>query len=111
MSDKIQQIRERAHEIWQAQGKPEGRHVEHWLQAEQEVYGVGSDQANEGEGNKTAARAYDEAATAFAHSGSVEAAATAAAKAIENPAVAAELKEAEDTGKSRSRGEDPAVTG
>lgn len=26
----------RAYEIWQAEGKPEGRHLEHWEQARQE---------------------------------------------------------------------------
>ena len=37
MSDKTQQVRERAYRIWQAHGEPEGRHTDHWLQAEQEL--------------------------------------------------------------------------
>jgi hypothetical protein len=30
-------IRERAYEIWEASGRQEGRHREHWLQAEREL--------------------------------------------------------------------------
>lgn len=30
-------IEERAHEIWEAEGRPEGRDLDHWTQAEQEV--------------------------------------------------------------------------
>lgn len=32
-----QRIRERAYEIWEQAGRPEGRAVEHWLQAEAEM--------------------------------------------------------------------------
>jgi hypothetical protein len=34
-----QQIRSRAHELWEQQGRPAGRDVEFWLQAEEEVIG------------------------------------------------------------------------
>jgi len=30
-------IRDRAIQIWEAEGRPEGRHNEHWLQAEHEI--------------------------------------------------------------------------
>jgi hypothetical protein len=30
-------IRKRAYELWEAEGRPEGREVDHWLQAAQEV--------------------------------------------------------------------------
>jgi hypothetical protein len=30
-------IQSRAHEIWEAEGKPEGKHQEHWLAAQREV--------------------------------------------------------------------------
>ncbi len=30
-------IRQKAYEIWQAEGRPAGREVTHWLLAEQEV--------------------------------------------------------------------------
>ncbi|WP_424134785.1 DUF2934 domain-containing protein [Roseomonas chloroacetimidivorans] len=35
-------IRERAHALWEQQGRPEGRHEEHWLQAEQELSSAGA---------------------------------------------------------------------
>jgi hypothetical protein len=33
------QIAQRAFEIYEREGRPEGKHVEHWLQAEQELRG------------------------------------------------------------------------
>ena len=30
-------IRERAYEIWETAGRPEGKAVEHWLQAQAEI--------------------------------------------------------------------------
>jgi hypothetical protein len=32
-----ERIRERAYEIWERVGRPEGKAVEHWLQAEAEI--------------------------------------------------------------------------
>lgn len=32
-------VRARAYEIWEREGRPEGRHAEHWRQAEQELAG------------------------------------------------------------------------
>lgn len=32
-----ERIRSRAYELWEAEGRPEGREVDHWLQAAQEV--------------------------------------------------------------------------
>jgi hypothetical protein len=37
MSDREKDIRDRAHAIWEREGKPEGRHEEHWSQAEHEI--------------------------------------------------------------------------
>jgi hypothetical protein len=37
--DRDQRIRERAYAIWERQGRPEGRHDEHWSQAAEEVDG------------------------------------------------------------------------
>ncbi len=34
-----QQIRERAHALWEADGRPEGREMDYWLRAEKEVDG------------------------------------------------------------------------
>jgi hypothetical protein len=61
---------------------------------------------NEGEGNKTAARAYNRRATAHAKTGRARKAAHKAMRAIESPEGTA-LREAEIKGKSAARGEDP----
>lgn len=39
--DDKQRIRERAYELWEREGRPHGRHVDHWMQAEQEAQGRG----------------------------------------------------------------------
>ncbi len=65
-------------------------------------------QKNEGEGNRTAARAYNEATEKFAKSGRVQEQAELAKKAVDSEEKA-ELDEAERVGKSKARGEDPAV--
>ena len=63
---------------------------------------------NEGEGNKTAARQYNEAQQRFAQSGKVEEKAREAEKAINGPEKEA-LQQAEVVGKRHSAGDDPAV--
>ena len=65
-------------------------------------------QKNEGEGNRTAARVYNEATENFAKSGRVQEQAERAKKAVDSEEKA-ELDEAERVGKSKTRGEDPAV--
>jgi hypothetical protein len=65
-------------------------------------------QKNEGEGNKTAARRYNEATTDFAKSGQVEPAAQQAKKATEGKE-GAELRKAETEGRDKAKGEDPAL--
>jgi hypothetical protein len=64
---------------------------------------------NEGEGNKTAAAAYNRDQKHFAESGKVEPAAQDAARAVDGPE-AESLRKAEELGKRHSRGEDPAVS-
>jgi hypothetical protein len=61
---------------------------------------------NEGEGNKTAAREYNEAQRRFAESGKVEEKARKAEQALDGPEAQA-LRDAEALGKSRAAGEDP----
>ena len=58
-----------------------------------------SGQRNEGEGNKTAAREFNAAQTAFAKSGKVEPAAKAAEKSMSGPE-AESLKKAEEKGRA-----------
>ena len=36
-SAKEEAIRERAYLIWEEEGRPEGRHLDHWLRAEAEI--------------------------------------------------------------------------
>ncbi|WP_142847050.1 DUF2934 domain-containing protein [Telmatospirillum sp. J64-1] len=38
-----EQIRRRAYELWEDQGRPAGREHEHWLQAEREILGQGGE--------------------------------------------------------------------
>ena len=67
-----------------------------------------SDQANEGEGNRTAAREYNKAQSDFARSGRVKKAAEDAAVAVDGPE-GEELRRAEEKGKQHSarRGSSP----
>jgi hypothetical protein len=62
---------------------------------------------NEGEGNKTAARAYNEAQRRFAESGKVDEKAREAEQALHSDKQ--ELERAEAIGKRHAHGEDPAV--
>ena len=68
----------------------------------------GSGGANEGEGNRTAARHYEEATRDFVKKGGVDEKAREAARAVDGPEGEA-LKRAEREGKSHAHGEDPAV--
>jgi hypothetical protein len=108
MSDIIEHIRTRAYQLWEADGRPEGRDTDYWHEAERQVTeGWGSNGTNEGEGSQTGARQYNEAATEFAQSGAVEAAAQDAATALDT-AEAPELEKAEQAGRNRRHGADEA---
>jgi hypothetical protein len=63
---------------------------------------------NEGEGNKTAAREYNQAQKRFAQSGKVEQKAREAEEALDGPEKEA-LQQAEAIGNRHSAGEDPVV--
>lgn len=65
-------------------------------------------QKNEGEGNKTAARRYNDATTDFAKSGQVAPKAQEARKAAEGKEGDA-LRKAEAEGRNHAKGEDPAL--
>ncbi|TPI47572.1 DUF2934 domain-containing protein [Mesorhizobium sp. B2-9-1] len=43
--DKHERIRQRAHEIWEQAGRPEGAHMEHWDQAAAEIDAAGKPKA------------------------------------------------------------------
>ncbi|MBB2673678.1 UNVERIFIED_ORG: hypothetical protein GGE44_003247 [Rhizobium esperanzae] len=42
-TDKHEQIRRRAYEIWEAEGRPEGADLRHWMQARDELAGEDED--------------------------------------------------------------------
>jgi hypothetical protein len=66
------------------------------------------DPKNEGEGSRTAARAYNEKTKQFVENEDVEAKAEEAAQALEGKE-GDELRKAEEQGRSHSHGEDPQV--
>jgi hypothetical protein len=105
--DRHERISEEAHKLWIKEGRPTNRELDHWLEAERTVDGSGAS-VNEGEGSRTAARAYNKGATDFAHSGKVEKQARKAAKDLEGPERPS-LEQAEKIGRSHSRGEDPEI--
>ena len=43
--DRSRHIQQRAYAIWEQQGRPHGRHEDHWRQAESEVAGGGASAA------------------------------------------------------------------
>jgi hypothetical protein len=51
--DREEWIKLRAHQIWEAEGRPHGRHDEHWRQAEQEF------ESGQGTAQETAATVDD----------------------------------------------------
>jgi hypothetical protein len=68
-----------------------------------------SQQRNEGEGNRTAAREYNEAQQRFVKSGQVADRARDAAEALDKDSIRRELEHAEEIGRRHSAGEDPAI--
>jgi hypothetical protein len=66
-------------------------------------------QRNEGEGNRTAAREYNQAQQRFVKSGQVEKKAREAAHDIDDKKIRSELEHAEAVGKSHAAKEDPEV--
>lgn len=108
MDDK-RRIREWAYDLWEKEGRPTGRALDNWLEAEgRERTAAPAQQANEGEGNRTAARAFNREQQAFAQTGPVEQKAREAEAALAG-AERKPLKKAERAGRRRSRGEDPEV--
>ncbi len=99
--DRHSRISKEAYKIWEKEGQPHGRHDEHWAEAER--------QDNEGEGNRTAARAYNSKAKEFAEKGPVEKAAKKAKADLSGPE-GESLKKAEAKGRSKARGEDPQIS-
>ena len=103
--EKMDQLRSRAYQIWESEGRPQGRDLEHWLEAERELEAEDrKPRPKKEEAGLEAARAYNRDAQEFGRHENVEAKAQEAKHAIEG-AEASELKRAESIGKSRSRGQ------
>jgi hypothetical protein len=105
-NEKIDQLHNRAYQIWERKGRPQGRDLEHWLEAECELEANNdrNDRVNHEEAGLVAARAYNRDVQEFGRHENVEAKAQEARHAIEGPE-APELKRAEAIGRSRSRGQ------
>ena len=43
MDEQEDQVRRRAHELWENEGRPEGREMDFWLQAEREIGEAGKE--------------------------------------------------------------------
>jgi hypothetical protein len=117
MGEETERVRSTAYEIWEREGKQDGRALDHWLKAERHVLGQTGDgdqqdrkgsrlSANEGEGNRTAARQYNEAQQRFVGSGKVEKKAREAQKALDGEE-GKELRRAELVGKRRTAKKHP----
>jgi hypothetical protein len=105
-------------------GRPDAMQLERWSETTSDTTRLSEEEGNrmderskhtdlssprnEGEGNKTAGRQYNEAQRRFVESGQVEEKAREAEKALEGPEKA-ELQKAETIGKGHSAGEDPKV--
>ena len=68
-----------------------------------------SQQRNEGEGNRTTAREYNQAQQRFVKSGQVDKKAHEAEHDLDDQKIRRELEHAEAVGRSHSAGEDPQV--
>ncbi|MBN9056611.1 DUF2934 domain-containing protein [Shinella sp. NM-101] len=51
MDDHDERIRKRAHEIWEEEGRPEGREYSHWLRARADIRAEDGERAGRGETN------------------------------------------------------------
>ena len=70
--DKDEQIRRQAYKLWEDDGRPEGRHDEHWSRAEQHIgmMGDGTEEQNLGQtGNPSARITEAEVQEAFGQDG------------------------------------------
>jgi hypothetical protein len=104
VDEKIDQVRNRAYQIWERKGRPQGSDLVHWLEAERELEADDdrNHRAQKEEAGLEAARAYNRDVQEFGRHENVEAKAQEAKHAIEGPE-ASELERAEAIGKSRSR--------
>lgn len=109
MSDKPSRIHEHAYHLWEKAGRPHGRDLEHWLEAERELNeqaGGGRNQTGETASDPHgihAAERYNREVKESVSAGKSERAAQEAKQALEGPEREA-LKRAEEAGKRRAKG-------
>jgi hypothetical protein len=111
MSDKSKRIHEHAYHLWEKDGRPEGRHDEHWSQAEREVnehddFNSGNEAGSDPHGIH-AAEKYNDGVKESLRAGKSDEAAEAAKRAVEGPERET-LKRAEEAGKRASKGTEAA---
>jgi Protein of unknown function (DUF2934) len=97
--DYLRRVRLRAYLIWEREGRPEGREVDHWLAAEGEIA------KEEDAAGLRAGRSYDEGVRAFERSGRVQKAAEEAREAL-NTSEKNELDRAQEIGRRAGKGDD-----
>ena len=112
MSEKSKRIHEHAYHIWEKEGRPEGRHEDHWLEAEREIGRQDSENYKPSDASSDphgihAAEEYNRNVQNTVHSGKVEQAANEAKKAVES-SERDSLKRAEEAGKRASKGNEAA---
>ncbi|MBB3314136.1 hypothetical protein FHT78_005943 [Rhizobium sp. BK196] len=59
MGDREQARRERAYRIWEAEGRPEGRHLDHWRRADEDGEAVETEAADVTDANQEANRQFN----------------------------------------------------
>jgi Protein of unknown function (DUF2934) len=96
MDDYVRRVRLRAYLIWEREGRPEGREVEHWLTAEREV------KDEEDAAGLQAGRAYDEGVAKFEKSGQFDKAARDARRAVDSKE-RDELERAEEIARRKAK--------
>lgn len=106
MDDYVKRLHLRAFLIWEHEGRPHGREIDHWLAAEREL-------ANEEELAKKeddaaglhAGRAYDQGVKEFEKSGRVAGAAEKARKALDS-SERDDLESAQESARRKGKGDD-----
>ena len=99
MDDYVKRLHLRAYLIWERDGRPEGREVDHWLAAERALAKEEEDAAG-----LRAGRAYDEGVQEFEKSGRVAEAAEAR-RALDSSA-REDLEKAQEAARRKGRGDD-----
>jgi general stress protein YciG len=99
MDEYVRRVRMRAYLIWEREGRPEGKELEHWLAAEREI------SKEQDAAGLRAGMAYDRDLQQFEKTGRVEKAAKEAERAL-NGSEREDLEEAQEIGRRAGKRED-----